>query len=825
MSNMTKEDIASAKREGEEKKVTEEEVKEEEGIYLDYNATTPIADEVAAAMAPYLFNKTLFGNPSSSHPYGRRAKLAVEHARSQVASLLGCREEEVTFTSGGTESNNTAIKCTNPRYIITSSIEHPAVSEVCEWLHSERGVQVTVLPVDTDGIVSLTALEDALQSCVASVSKHPGQSPSDILVTVMYANNEIGSLQPIPQIVEIAHRYGALVHSDAAQATGKVSVNVGPGGGLAGVDMVSIAGHKLYAPKGVGALYVRSGTAQARLGEKFMHGANHEQNRRAGTENVLEIVGLGKACEVSKRDLESNKAKMCAVRDALWSAIESQMPPKHVRMNGSQDTSKRLPNTLSVSFRGIHASALLSEISEKVAASAGAACHSASDGSGDGDEISVSATLRAIGLPIEWAMGTVRLSVGRETTISEVRKAADILCAAARGLQAPLGLDSANDDAADDEDGFCSIASGDPDAVRLTQYTHGMGCACKLRPKLLERVLTALPLAEACRADPNVLVGTETADDAAVYRVSDDLALVMTLDFFTPVCDSPYDFGAVAAANALSDVYAMGGKPLSALSVAAFPQGRLPLGVLERILRGALDKCREAGIAITGGHTVEDPEPKFGLSVVGTVDPRKVLRNSGMRPGDALVLTKPLGVGILSAAAKRKLVDPAGPEATAAVELMKTLNRAAAEAAREAEIPQGAVHACTDVTGFGLLGHLREMVLGAEGAITACVEAGLVPTLQGTRAMAVAGAVPGATAANIEHAGSGGVRLVFGKEVSQVDKLILADPQTSGGLLFAVEGSAVETLVKMLVKHGVEGFAVIGSVVASNDNEKKIIVN
>lgn len=796
---------------------------EEEGIYLDYNATTPIDDEVAAAMAPYLFNKTLFGNPSSSHPYGRRAKLAVEAARAQVASLLGCRAEEVTFTSGGTESNNTAIKCTNPRYIITSAIEHPAVSEVCEWLHNERGVQVTVLPVDSEGVVDLESLESALQSASASVAKHPGQAPSDILVTIMYANNEIGSVQPIPRIVEIAHKYGALVHSDAAQATGKISVDVTSTGGLAGVDMVSIAGHKLYAPKGIGALYVRGGAAQARLGEKLMHGANHEQNRRAGTENVLEIVGLGKACEISKRDLSKNITKMSNVRDALWDAIVSQMPPKSVKMNGSKDPKRRLPNTLSVSFRGIHASALLSEISDRVAASPGAACHSASDGGGsDSEGISVSATLKAIGLPIEWAMGTVRLSVGRETTVEQVKRAADILCTAARGLQQPLQLDSEDDD--DDEDS-CTVANGDPDNVRLTQYTHGMGCACKLRPKLLERVLSSLPLVEECRKNPDILVSTETSDDASVYRISDDLALVTTLDFFTPVCDNPYDFGAIAATNALSDIYAMGGKPLTALSIAAFPQGRLPIAVLERILRGALDKCVEAGIAITGGHTVEDPEPKFGLSVVGTVNPKRILRNSGIRPGDVLVLTKPLGVGVLSTALKRRLVDPAGPQAKAAIALMTTLNRAAAEAAADPEVPENAVHACTDVTGFGLLGHLREMVLGAETPVAACVEAGKVPVLGGVRDMIVAGAVPGATSANIEHANSGGVSLVFGSEVSQVDKFILADPQTSGGLLYAVDSNAVDVLLRMLNKHGVEEFAVIGKVTVSDDDSKKIVVN
>lgn len=819
MSTIEKKNIAGVE------KVEEE---EEEGIYLDYNATTPIADEVAAAMAPYLFNKSLFGNPSSSHPYGRRAKLAVEAARSQVAQLLGCSEEEVTFTSGGTESNNTAIKCTHPRYIITSAIEHPAVSEVCEWLHKNRGVEVTVLPVDSDGIISIESLETTLQSITNKISKHTDQNPNDILVTIMYANNEIGAIQPIPEIVKIAHKYGALVHSDAAQATGKISIDVNNGGGLAGVDMVSIAGHKLYAPKGIGALFVRKGIAQSRLGEKLMHGANHEQNRRAGTENVLEIVGLGKACEIAKRDLEKNILHMSKVRDILWNAIEAQIPnsQKRVKMNGSKDINRRLPNTLSVSFRGIHASTLLSEISDKVAASPGAACHSSTDGGGDGgDGISVSATLRAIGLPIEWAMGTVRLSVGRETTEEEVKKAADIICNTVRKLQHSVVFDEDEDN--DENDYACEIGNEniDPENVRLTQYTHGMGCACKLRPKLLEKVLSSIPIMETCKLNPNILVSVESSDDACVYKLNDDLALVMTLDFFTPICDNPYDFGAIAAANALSDVYAMGGKPLTALSICAFPQGRLPLSVLECILKGALDKCIEAGIAITGGHTVEDTEPKFGLSVVGTINPKKILKNNGIRKNDVLILTKAIGVGILSTALKRKLIDKFSPEYKNAISLMSTLNKKAAEAIADTEIPEGAIHACTDVTGFGLLGHLKEMVLSAESPLTAHVDAAKVPVISGVRQLVVAGAVPGATGANLDHAGSGGVTLKFGEEVSQVDKSILADPQTSGGLLFAVDEKCVDTVVKILGKYGVKDSAVIGRVAASDDGSRKIIVN
>ncbi|HSJ57765.1 MAG TPA: cysteine desulfurase family protein, partial [Anaerolineae bacterium] len=257
-------------------------------IYLDYNATTPIAREVAAAMAPYLFDH--FGNPSSSHPYGMTAKQAVEAARAQVAALLGCAPREVLFTSGGTEANNYAIKgaalANRERgdHVITSAVEHPAVTNVVRWL-GEQGFRVTVLPVDEYGLVSPADLEAAIDDAT-------------VLVTVMHANNEVGTVNPIADLSEIAHAHGALVHTDAAQSVAKIAVAVD----TLGVDLLSVAGHKLYAPKGIGALYVRDGVALAPL----MHGAGHEGGRRPGTENVLEIVGLGKACEVGARDLEEN---------------------------------------------------------------------------------------------------------------------------------------------------------------------------------------------------------------------------------------------------------------------------------------------------------------------------------------------------------------------------------------------------------------------------------------------------------------------------------------------------------------------------------------
>ncbi len=365
-------------------------------IYLDYNATTPIDPEVADAMRPFLDG--FFGNPSSSHPLGLEARGAVDRAREQVAGMLGCGADEVVFTSGGSEANNHAIKGTahalrgRGRHIITSAVEHPAVTEVCTFLEGE-GCDVTVLPVDGLGMVNPADVQRAI-------------TDGTILVTVMHANNEVGTIQPIREIADIAHARGVRVHTDGAQSVGKISTNVDE----LGVDLFSVAGHKLYAPKGIGALYVRKGTEIA----KIMHGASHERNMRAGTENVLEIVGLGMAAEIAARDLTGHAARMRAMRDRLHGKLEAGFAD--LRLNGHAE--RRLPNTLSVSFPGRKADGILAAL-DGVAASAGAACHA--------DEVKLSHVLEAMGVDEHAAMGTVRLSVGRMTTEDEIDRAAQLI--------------------------------------------------------------------------------------------------------------------------------------------------------------------------------------------------------------------------------------------------------------------------------------------------------------------------------------------------------------------------------------------------------------
>ncbi len=297
--------------------------------------------------------------------------------------------------------------------------------------------------------------------------------------------------------------------------------------------------------------------------------------------------------------------------------------------------------------------------------------------------------------------------------------------------------------------------------------------------------------------DPNLLVGTNTADDAGVYRLSADTALVQTVDFFTPVVDEPYWFGAIAAANALSDVYAMGGRPLTALNIAGFPIGTLPLDVLAEILRGGSDKVREAGVTLVGGHTVDDTEPKYGLSVTGLIHPDKIFTNADARDGDLLVLTKPLGSGIATTAIKQGKASSSLKDA--AITLMATLNRDAAEAMIES-----AAHAATDITGFGLLGHLAEMAAGS--ALAATVAAGAVPVLSGVVELAEQGVVPGGTRRNLESLGD---RLVFDPAVPEALRLVLGDAQTSGGLLIAIDPAACPALLDGLRQRGATG-AVIG---------------
>jgi selenide,water dikinase len=326
------------------------------------------------------------------------------------------------------------------------------------------------------------------------------------------------------------------------------------------------------------------------------------------------------------------------------------------------------------------------------------------------------------------------------------------------------------------------------------------GCAAKQPPGYLFPLLKLLPPI----TDANVLIGSATADDAAIYKLNDDLALVLTTDFFTPIVDDPYDFGAVAATNALSDIYAMGGKPLTALSLVGFPDASLPVEVLGDILRGGADKAAEAGIAIVGGHTIKTDEPIFGLAVVGTVRPDKVLANDKAQPGDMLVLTKPIGLGIITTASKNS-EDKLGAIGQA-ITLMKTLNRAAAEA-----ITRVGAHALTDITGFGLLGHLRNVVVASK--VSAQVYLNRVPVLPAAWEYVRAGIAPGGTHANLRFLAES---VSYAPDMTKEEQLMLCDAQTSGGLLAAVAPDRVKPLVEALRAGGVPEAAVIGKIQAGN---------
>jgi selenide,water dikinase len=335
-----------------------------------------------------------------------------------------------------------------------------------------------------------------------------------------------------------------------------------------------------------------------------------------------------------------------------------------------------------------------------------------------------------------------------------------------------------------------------PDAVRLTQLAKRAGCAAKQPPGYLLSLLQSLPPI----TDPNVLVGNAAADDAAVYKLNDELALVLTTDFFTPIVDDPYDFGAVAAANALSDVYAMGGEPLTALSIVGFPDAALPREVLVEIVRGATDKAAEAGIAIVGGHTIKSEEPIFGLAVVGRVHPDRMLSNDKAQPGDLLILTKPLGLGIITTAAKNGQ-DKLGA-ITAAIDVMTTLNRAAGEV-----IARQGAHALTDVTGFGLLGHLRNVVSASK--VSARVYLDRVSVLAPAWEYVRAGIAPGGTHANHRFLAE---FVHYAADLTKEEQLIVCDAQTSGGLLVAIAPSQAETMLASLRAGGVPGAAIIGKI-------------
>jgi cysteine desulfurase len=381
-------------------------------IYLDYNATTPLDPAVIEAMLPYL--KEHFGNPSSAHPYGRTAHAAVDRARSQVAELLGAQPDEIVFTGGGSEASNHALKgavfaklhgifgrWAKDAHIITSAVEHPATLQPCDFL-KRLGCRITILPVDKYGCVEPEAVRKALD-------RHT------TLVSIMHANNEVGTLQPIREIAALARERGVLMHTDAAQSVGKLNVDVNE----LGVDLLSVAGHKLYAPKGVGVLYVRRGVKL----EPLIHGATHEASRRAGTENVPYLVALGTACEVARKLLPQATERLRQMRDRLWDRLRAGLGDG-VTLNGHPE--KRLPNTLNVNFVNCIGVDLLKAVPE-IAASTGSACH-------EGEQqrhFTLSPVLTAMGVPLQIGRGAVRLSVGRFTTEEEIDRAAEVLVAAA----------------------------------------------------------------------------------------------------------------------------------------------------------------------------------------------------------------------------------------------------------------------------------------------------------------------------------------------------------------------------------------------------------
>jgi cysteine desulfurase len=370
-------------------------------IYLDHNATTPVDPEVLDAMLPYLTEQ--YGNPSSDHPLGHRAHQAIEEARTQVAALIGAEPAEIVFTSGGTESNNIAIRGTaaaaepGRRRIVTSQVEHPATARPCDLLETQ-GWTISRVKVNDTGTLEVDTAVRALDSDVA-------------LLTVMLAQNETGAIMPVAEVAAAARPLGIVTHTDAAQAIGKIDVNVD----ALGVDLLSIAGHKCYAPKGIGALYVRDGTPL----QPVLLGADQERGLRPGTEDVAYIVGLGAACRLARTRLDTDTQRLRTLREQLWVELSDRIPGLH-RHTPTEDN---LPNTLMVSFPAVLGREILDH-SRGIAASTGSACHAGQDTPG--------ATLLAMGVSPEDALGAVRLSLGHGNTSSDIATAADILARAHR---------------------------------------------------------------------------------------------------------------------------------------------------------------------------------------------------------------------------------------------------------------------------------------------------------------------------------------------------------------------------------------------------------
>jgi cysteine desulfurase len=362
-------------------------------VYLDYNATTPVEPEILDAMLPYFSAE--FGNAASIHTFGQKAGAAVETAREQVAALIGARPQEIVFTSGGTESDNHAIfgiassasSSASRPHVITSLIEHEAVLNACQALEKQR-VDVTYLSVDQDGVIDFEDLKRALR-------------PETVLITIMHANNELGTVQPIEEIGRIAKDADVYFHTDAVQSAGKIPIDVNQ----FQLDLLSLSGHKIYAPKGVGALYVRGGTRVRQL----LYGGHHQRGLRPGTENVAGIVGLGKAAELARQSLANDAKRLSALRDQLEHGLLHRVP--HSRINAGR--APRTPNTANLLFPGVEGEALLIALDLKgLACSTGAACSSGA--------IEPSHVLTAIGLPPEDARASLRFSLGRHTTQTDI---------------------------------------------------------------------------------------------------------------------------------------------------------------------------------------------------------------------------------------------------------------------------------------------------------------------------------------------------------------------------------------------------------------------
>lgn len=362
--------------------------------YFDNAATTPVKEEVFKEMFPYLTEQ--YGNPSSIYSIARSAKRAIEEARKRVASLFNCEPSEVYFTSCGSESDNMALKGlaywqreknTGKNHLITSRIEHPAILESCRTLE-KQGFKVTYLEVDQDGLIDLNRLEESITG-------------ETFLISIMFANNEIGTIEPIDQIAKIAKKHNIIFHTDAVQATGNIKIDVKE----LGIDMLSMSGHKIYAPKGIGAIYIKKGIEVNR----FLDGGHQEKNKRSGTENVAEIVGLGKACEIAEQNLEQYQHKLLNLRECFLNQVKENF--KEVKINGSLEN--RLPGNCNICFRGIESNEILFKLDEvEICASGGSACSS-------GDN-AVSHVLTAIGVPSEWANGVLRITFGDSNTKEDV---------------------------------------------------------------------------------------------------------------------------------------------------------------------------------------------------------------------------------------------------------------------------------------------------------------------------------------------------------------------------------------------------------------------